>query len=219
MGMVRNSHQDALTEPEFKRLLQAADEFDEPLRRQCRFILICAGRLGMRAGEICHFKEHWIDWGRQQIHIPHHEPCDCGYCRSQAWQSVNYNPDQKEFDDVFAEFWSPKTENSARAVPFDFSDEIEEVIEAFTFYEDSYDLSRASVNRRVDKILEAAGMPAEKCYPHALRATAASWHAYRGLPAVALQSLMGWSNLDVAQKYIRLSGGATAKALKNAHQD
>lgn len=217
--MVRNSHQDALSEPEYKKLLQATDEMEEPYRNECRFILVAGGRLGMRAGEICHFKESWVDWDKKQIHIPSWEPCDCGYCEAQARQSVGYNPESKDFDDVFSEFWSPKTPGSARAIPFDFNEDIEDVITEFTFFADEYERSRASVNRRVDRMLEAAGMPTSKCYPHALRATAASWHAYRGLPAVALQSLMGWSNLDVAQKYIRLSGGATARALKQAHQD
>jgi integrase len=216
--MVRNSHQDALSEPEFKKLLQAADEMKEPYRRQCRFILIAGGRLGMRAGEICHFRESWIDWDRKQIEIPRHEPCTCGYCRSQSLQSVEYNPDTKEFEDVFAEFWSPKTPNAARAIPFDHSEQVRKVIEEFTFFNDEYPLSRASVNRRVDRILEAAGMPTDSCYPHALRATAATNLAYRGVPPIALQSLMGWANLSVAQKYLRLSGGATAKALRSAHQ-
>ena len=172
----------------------------------------------MRAGEICHFQDHWIDWEREQIRIPRHEPCDCGYCRSQAQQSVDYNPDTLNFDDVFDEFWSPKTPNAARAIPFDFDETVREVVEEFTFFNDCYPLSRASVNRRVDDLLEAAGWDTSKCYPHALRATAGTWHAYRGLPPVALQSLMGWADLGVAQKYIRLSGGATAEALRATHQ-
>jgi site-specific recombinase XerD len=54
-------------------------------------------------------------------------------------------------------------------------------------------------------------------YPHCLRATAASYHAYRGVAPVPLQALMGWSDLATAQKYIRISGTATARAVRNIH--
>ncbi|WP_345779778.1 site-specific integrase [Halosolutus halophilus] len=56
-----------------------------------------------------------------------------------------------------------------------------------------------------------------RVYPHCLRATAASYHAYQGVAPVPLQALMGWSNLATAQKYIRISGTATADALWQAH--
>lgn len=60
-------------------------------------------------------------------------------------------------------------------------------------------------------------MPEDKCYPHSLRATAASFHAYKGVPSAALQDLFGWAQLSTAQKYLRLSGGATANALRDVH--
>lgn len=75
------------------------------------------------------------------------------------------------------------------------------------------------MNRRVDRVAEAAGLDPSSVYPHALRATAATYHAYQGLPAAALQSMFGWGRLDVAQKYLRLSGSATADALEKAHAD
>lgn len=57
----------------------------------------------------------------------------------------------------------------------------------------------------------------KRIYPHALRATAATYHAYNGLPAIALQNLMGWADLETAQKYLRKSAGATEKALEEIH--
>nr|WP_233710693.1 tyrosine-type recombinase/integrase [Natronococcus pandeyae] len=57
-----------------------------------------------------------------------------------------------------------------------------------------------------------------RVYPHCLRATAASYHAYQGVAPVPLQALMGWSDLATAQKYIRISGTAIADALRQAHQ-
>jgi len=215
--MVRYSHQDALSESEFQALLDAVDDMDEPFRTECRFILVAGGRLGMRAGEITHFREDWVDWGRSVIDIPRFQDCDCGYCRSQAQQSARKR--DRPFDVAMSEFWSPKTPDSARAIPFDFSDLTRETVEEFTFLFDRFERSRSAINRRVDRMLDAAGMRRDACYPHALRATAATWHAYRGLPPVALQSLMGWSQLSVAQKYLRLSGGATQEALRETHSD
>jgi len=42
-------------------------------------------------------------------------------------------------------------------------------------------------------------------------------HAYKGLPAPALQNLFGWTDLETAQKYVRLSGGKTRDALNKVH--
>lgn len=45
------------------------------------------------------------------------------------------------------------------------------------------------------------------------------WHASRGVPPAALQALMGWAQLAVADKYVRLTGTATSRALNDAHGD
>lgn len=217
--MTQHSQEYALNEQEFEQLWDATDELNGVFRAECRFILIVAGRLGLRAGEICHMEEHWVNWERSMIEIPRHEPCDCGYCRTQAAQSVEKRDDGTTLEEEMNERWKPKTSNSARAVPFDFTDRTKEAVEEFFFFHDRYIHSRSSVNRRVDRILETAGFPADKCFPHALRATAATYHAYRGVPAPALQSLFGWASLGTAMKYIRLSGGATANALRDAHSD
>lgn len=216
--MVRHSHEDALDERTFERLMDAAGELEAPFDAETMFILVAAGRLGMRAGEITHMRAEWIDWDRELIEIPSHEPCDCGYCVSQAWQSDGYDT-PKTFEDAMEESWSPKTETAARAVPFGFDDDVRAVVEAFFADRDAYPRSRVSVNRRVDRVLEAAGLPSDTCYPHSLRATAATWHAYQGLTAAPLQSMMGWRKITTAEKYIRLSGGATANALESVHSD
>ena len=66
-------------------------------------------------------------------------------------------------------------------------------------------------------IYTAAAEAAEterRVYPHCLRATAASYHAYQGVVPVPLQALMGWSDLATAQKFIPISWRATADALR-----
>lgn len=221
--MTRHSHEDALSEQAFEDLIDATTQLDDPVGSQATFAIYCAGRLGMRSGEIIHMRESWVDWDRQMIRIPTFEPCEkgndggiCGYCRQQAEQTLDYDPSinvemEKE------RRWKPKTPAAARAIPFNFDAEIQSVIKWWFAEHDSFPISRVSLNRRIDAAAEAAGIDAENLYPHALRATAASYHAYRGLQVAPLKAFMGWENLDGAEPYIRLSGGATARALEDVH--
>jgi len=211
----RHSHQDALDEETYDRLRRAVTDVKDRFQRECEMIVVAGGRLGLRAGEICHLQPSWVNTERGLIEIPSHEPCDCGYCQKQATLAADHD-DDLTYDEALEERWEPKTKHSVRAVPYDFDDEVAAVVEAFAAT-GGYDHSRVSVNRRVDRVAEAAGLNTDEVYPHALRATAATYHAYRGLPAPALQSLMGWSQLAVAEKYIRLSGEQTANALREVH--
>lgn len=223
--MVRHSHQDALPDAEFEELVDAAARLADPYRSECRLILYAGGRLGLRAGEIAHLDESWINWERQMIEIPHHDPCTdgedgapCGYCHKRARSQLEHH-DDLTMDEALRHRWEPKTAKSARAIPYDFDPEVQDAIESYFMFHDGYSPSRVSVNRRVDRVAQTAGMDTETVYPHALRATAATWHAYRGVPPVALQNLFGWANLTTAQKYIRMSGSATAEALRDSHGD
>lgn len=223
--MTRHSREDALQEPQFERLWSAAKNLDERWRLETEFVIVVTGRLGLRAGELCHMRESWINWDRRQIEIPQHDPCDfgsdggvCGYCRDRASVAVECN-DDLTMEEALAQRWEPKTSNSHRVVPFDFDPDVERVVEEFFMFHDAFEPSRSAVNRRVDRALEAAGFPTSLCYPHALRATAATWHAYGSVNPTALQSLMGWAQLATAQKYIRLSGSQTQEALRKAHAD
>lgn len=224
--MTRHSHEDALSEVEFEALIDTTDELDPPADAECYVLLLLGGRLGMRAGEIAHMQADWIDWERKQINIPSYEPCTkgrhggpCGYCRAQSEQAVGYRPDELTLKGELQRRWKPKTDTSARTIPFDFSKRVEACLREFYSEHDAYPHSRASLNRRMDQLAEAAGMRSDEIYPHCLRATAATFHAYRGLSPVPLQSLFGWTDMSTAQKYIRLSGGATAKALNEVHDD
>lgn len=216
--MVRNSHQDALTDAQFDKLVAAAETLEPPFDAEAMLILYAGGRLGMRAGEICHLNESWIDWERKHIEVPRYDSCDCGYCRQQARQTAEAH-DDLSYEEALAERWNPKTRNSARAIPFDFDPDVEAVITAFFADRDEYEHSRVSVNRRVDRVAEAAGIPTSSIYPHALRATAATNLAYRGLGTAPLQNFFGWHQISTAQKYIRLSGSATADALRDVYSD
>lgn len=211
----RHTHEDVLTDRQFELLLEACSELPEPHDLEARFICLTAGRLGLRAGEIAHFHTAWVNWNRRTIRIPQHEPCRCGYCRRQARQEAVHNDDLSVADAV-ASRWHPKTVASARLISFDLSHRLELCFERFTARYDEFPCSRSTINRRVQAAANEAGLPG-RVYPHCLRATAASYHAYKGVAPVPLQALMGWSDLATAQKYIRISGTATADALRRVH--
>lgn len=213
--ITRHTHQDALTNREFERLLKACDRLPDPRRFEARLICLLAGRLGFRAGEIAHFTTDWIDWDQKLIRVPKYEDCECGYCRRQAQQEAEHN-EELSFAEAMGSRWHPKTVASARVVPFDVSLRVELCIERFADQCDSFPKSRSIINRRVQEAAEQTDLPG-RVYQHCLRATAASFHSYRGVPPVPLQALMGWSDLSTAQKYIRISGSATARAVRHAH--
>jgi len=221
--MVRHSHEDALTEASFNDLVATAKQLPEPFAAECHAVLVLAGRLGLRAGEIAHIRQSWINRERQVIEIPRYSRCRsgqdggiCGYCRKRAESAAEHNDISVE--EALEDRWEPKTEQGARAVPYAFDAEVEAVVEAFFDSFDSWPTSRIGVNRRVDRVADAADYDG-RVYPHALRATAASWHASRGVPPAALQAMLGWAQLQVADKYVRLSGAATSRALNEAHAD
>jgi integrase len=89
----RHSREDSVESKTFELLVQSTYQMDEYYGLQCRFILFLSGRLGLRAGEIAHMKEDWIDWRRSMIEIPLHQTCEkgkdggiCGMCKQNARQ-------------------------------------------------------------------------------------------------------------------------------------
>lgn len=96
--MTTHSKERALNDREFELLVEGARRLDDYEAEQARFATLVAGRLGLRAGEIVHMQEDWIDWRNRRICIPSTEPCEkgkdggiCGYCEQAAKQSVRYN--------------------------------------------------------------------------------------------------------------------------------
>jgi integrase len=220
----RHAKEDALDDREYQLLLEATDDLDEPRDMQARFIVLTCGRLGMRAGELAHTDESWINWRENMIEVPSFDPCTkgrdggpCGACRENAEQMGAANTPITT-EQALEQCWSPKTSAGARPIPFDFDQRAALAVERFFERFDRYPRSRTSVNRRVKSAAEAAvGIKADDVYPHALRSTAATHHAGRGLNAIALQSMFGWAKLKTAQRYIRRSGKATARELKQIH--
>lgn len=212
-NITRSAKDDALNEEEFQKLLDACDRIEHTT--QNKFIVLVAGRLGLRKAEIGHMTKEWVDFEEEMIHIPNSEPCDCGYCREQAKQMMQYN--DLSFEKALNRFWSPKTEAASRNVPFHFNRETAEIIKKTMTEYGGSPLKTNSINGRLNKIADTAGL--EGVYPHALRATAAMRFAYDGLDAFSLMTIMGWKDIETAQKYIRASGSRAKASLSRIYDD
>jgi len=220
---VHHSKEDALNQHEFEQLIRGAHQMDDYYSLQTRFVLHLAGRLGMRRGEITHLTERWVDFDRNMICVPAHERCIkgrdsmdiCGYCRQCAIQRVEHN-DEMTLEDAEELAWVPKTEDAVRDIPFDFHPRVSLVIKDFFEEYDAWPASGTAINRRIDKAAELSDLDIN-VYPHALRATAASYHAGRGLDVIPLQSFMGWAQVATAHRYVKTNGSNTARALHEIH--
>lgn len=212
----RHTKEDALSDKEFELLYEGASKIeDDYYRLYCQFVVLVLGRLGLRRTELAHMKGDWVDWDNKLIHIPRHEDCECGDCKQKAQQKEDHN-NGVSYEEALNLRWHPKTETAIREVPFGFNARIELIIERFFERFDDYPHSANSVNRRIDRAVEnSKGI--KNTYPHALRATAASYHAGRGLGVLPLQSMFGWANLSTPLLYVKQSGKNTARELRNVH--
>jgi len=116
------------------------------------------------------------------------------------------------------QMWRAKTDEASRAVPFDRSARLEITVERFFDKYDAWPVSRTTTNRRVNRALKLADeLTKDSTHCHGLRATAASHHAGRGMPTLALQSLMGWAQPSTARSYVRSSPENTQRELHQIH--
>ena len=178
------SRDDALDEEQLEQLLQACDP-DDPRER---LIILLAGELGMREGEIAHLDRAWINFQKGQIIIP---------SRTAAG-------------------WTPKTKWSARTIPaLKWSKRAWEATRAYFTAHDRMDVHRTTVYRIVDRVAQRAKLHC-RVYPHSLRATAATRTAYRIKNPQVLCDLFGWGQLAIAQYYVRRAGGLAEDELERA---
>ena len=219
----RHSKENALSPIQFESLIEQTYQLKRFWDVETRLILYLAGRLGMRRGEISHLEEEWIDWRQERILIPAHSPCDrgkdggmCGTCRQQAEQMADHN-DDVTLEEAMATRWSPKTDAAARAIPFGWSPRVRIALEEFFDEFDRWMFSASVITRRLDRVVEKSDR-VDYCHPHALRATAASHHAGRGIDRFSMCALLGWSTLDVAERYVQASADNLDHTLRHAHR-
>ncbi|MFC7029290.1 tyrosine-type recombinase/integrase [Halomicroarcula sp. GCM10025324] len=217
------TRENALTERDFERLVKATHRIENSrIGLEARAVILIGGRLGLRPGELTHLSAEWFDWQRQMIRIPNHHPCEkgqdgglCGYCR----QAVSQQSDSAdEYATLREVYWQPKTAAAARAVPFNFSSRVHVALEYLDDEHGGWPYSFSTLQRRLDNALNhAPKLSPSATSPHGLRATAASYHAGRGLDMAALRAMFGWKDLETARQYLNVDGAMTRRALSSIH--
>lgn len=182
------SEQYALDDNQVAALFQEAKTFED------RLMLKLMVYLGLRVSEVAHLRVDWIHNG--EIRIPASQPCDCSNCKGE---------------------WHPKSKASIRSLP------ITDIIanDLYTFLQRSprgFHITRQEIWWKIKQIAKRAkikigGLSGDTIFPHALRATAATNFAAKGMTAVALCYVMGWAELEMGQHYINI-----AKAKSEAHK-
>lgn len=213
MTRTGSSKDDALSEEEFQKLLNACEQSTRSVLD--KFLVLVMGVLGLRNGETAHMKADWVDFEKGVIQIPAHEPCNCSRCKGQAKQMTNHR--DISFKEALAKYWRPKSDAGKRGVYFKNRPEVAEVIKKIMSKHGECPIGTSMINRRISKLAETADL--EDVYPHALRATAAMRYAYDGLNIFQLMTIMGWADMQVALKYIRASGAGARKALEETYGD
>ncbi|QIO25023.1 tyrosine-type recombinase/integrase [Haloarcula sp. JP-L23] len=213
----------ALTERDFERLLEGTYRIDDTdASLEARATVLIGGRLGLRPGELTHLSSDWVDWQRQMIRVPDHHPCNkgrdgglCGYCRQAVSQQ---SKSAAEYTTLREQYWQPKTSTAARAVPFHFSSRVHVALEYLDDEYGGWPYSFSTLQRRLDTALDhAPKLNSNATSPHGLRATAASYHAGRGLDMAALRAMFGWKDLETARQYLNVDGAMTRRALSSIH--
>lgn len=169
--------------------------------------------------------------GLDYIQIPQKgEFCQCRDCKIQAFledeckkEGVVYTAAwQKNIlksfdaDTVKGRYWEPKTLDGARKIPILY-DVFRNELTKFYAINKRLDYSRQWAWTQIKELSMFAWgyndlpsmnkkgvyrVPKRDLYPHAIRATAASLWAMRGINATALKEIMGWSSIEIADIYV-----------------
>ena len=183
MHKLRSAKEDAVNEVEAVMLLNACRDLLDNLT--VRLPLYA----GLRIGEVQHLRNTWLDWEKEIIALPARQECQCYECRK--WRK---------------EVWTPKTTAGQRSLLI--TSELEPYLCQLG---EGMNRSRQALEQRFERIRQRSGLM-KVCYPHALRATFATWLAEQGISAPSLTYLMGWDSLVPAESYIQSS-------MKRAHAE
>jgi len=222
-GTDRHARQDALSRTEFERGVETCYRMGKDyMALECRFVWFVGGRLGLRAGEICHMRDSWIDRDACEIQIPRFQPCTkgrdggiCGHCRNAAKQLVDIHG--ISLDEAESYMWGPKTESGARDIAYDATTRTKLAVEDYFDRFDEFQASQTGVNRRVNRIAEETpALDVDDVDPHCLRATSATHLLANDLGLMDLKVHMGWSTLDTVLTYADEDYEGTATAVRTA---
>lgn len=167
----------------------------------------------------------------------------CGYCKQLAKQKAkvetenhidevydshleihepghHINPEKYTYpEDRYEEMWTAKTEAASRDVYYGWNARIELYINRFFEQYDEWCWSAGAINRRVTKAAEKAReLDASNVFPHALRATAATFHVGADLGGENLTQMFGWVDMRTGNRYVARSAKHTARQLDAIHR-
>lgn len=115
-------------------------------------------------------------------------------------------------EQVLDDQWTAKTVNAARQVPFSWCGRAEIVLERYFDEWSQWMYTGNAINRRLAWLCES--VPDVDVTPHALRGTAATHLAGKGLDVLQMTNMFGWSQLSTARSYIASSSDQLDTQLK-----
>ena len=220
--------EDAPSDYQYDMLLRSAKKrVDEKFRDECILILRSMGELGMRPGEVTHLSRSWFDFKKDEIVIPSYDPCSkgenggpCTTCRDMAKQSADLDNDNySSVEEALQYRWKPKNSASKRDLWFGWDEELVDFYEEFFANHERYPKSRASINRRIDRVAaNTPNMNVEDIYPQSLRARAGKFYAGEGMRIFELRRLLGLEGIDTALDYFEATARDTRSELERIHR-
>lgn len=174
----------SLEPPQRERLWGACTDLDERVTIGLQMFM------GLRASEACHLQTDWIT-EEGHLRIPFQMPCNCAECSRNRSQ-----------------IWKPKTKSGARTIPIPqrLKKDLAELLKVKPY---GLGISRVGLYYRTKTVLHRAKVKikgtSSQAFPHALRATYAMSLAEGGMNAGNLCYLLGWTDLKVAEHYIKIA--------------
>lgn len=144
---------------------------------------------GMRASELSHLQEDWIDYQEELIRVPASSICLRSCCDNE---------------------WTPKTEAGARTIPvredlIELNTDVWGSIRDVFKWRSNIRTSRQTIGNRIDRIESETDIK-KPVTPHVLRHTYGTLLAERGASVEYIKQTMGHARLSSADTYIQYSG-------------
>ncbi len=198
---------------ERNKLVQACERIPQPLVD--KFLVLMMGVIGIRIGELVHMTKDWFDFTNKMIRIPSHQPCNCQYCTMQLRQMMKRK--DISLEDVQKKLWKSKNAASARTIYYGFDSELVCIVNDFFKKYERFPLSPIQTCTHLRRLGMTAKM--DTISPICLRRTAAMKFAYDGMNVKALQTIMGWANIQVASRFVDRSGAMLKDELEGLYED
>ena len=224
-----------LLEPE--DIVKVEKKIKTPLEAFVFYALIYTG---LRISELVHLRNSWIDKKRHLITIPDKMKCDCSECsrkrkkikkKAELLAKLKHEDTEETEKRIISRrlktkrkklsghqktvldgYWVPKTKASARTIPI--VPEAQKVIYPF-FKQNKMVLDVFPARQYINNVLKRLEKRSKvKLFPHALRGTFATMLASRKFTPYEITDTMGWSDINVAIFYIKLSGEVLSEAFE-----